>query len=188
MIMSLPQICHHIIRSKRLQMSRNLQELRKQFEWKFHTNVLSVNAYYNHLDHLVFLPLPVIDEPLFQSDRPSYLNLASVGFIVGHEMLHMFDFPCDFRINTFSGKWCSPLVSKRLLAKSTCVKSAYANLVSKSFSADRTVLENVADLGGLRLAWKVMQKENKQQPKLAGLHNYTQEQLFFISYAMVSLF
>lgn len=167
-----------------------LNRLRRQTEWLRYSHVLTVNAFYARFDNLVFLPLGILGDHFYLPDRPAYANLASVGFIAGHEMLHAFDRPCSGNKRTATGRWCTAETAKNLESRAGCVRDYYGLMRKQEglpVAGDRTLVENIADLAGLKISWRALQSiaSQRMQPLLPGLQNYTYEQLFFISYAMV---
>lgn len=54
--------------------------------WRLFGHVLTVNAFYSRYRNTVILPLGILSKHIFNEQNPSYMNFASLGYIVGHEV------------------------------------------------------------------------------------------------------
>ncbi|KAF5298318.1 hypothetical protein FQA39_LY11802 [Lamprigera yunnana] len=185
---------------------KTIREVVNKSEWTQYSSTHDINAFYNLVENsiskifqrnifffnlsLSVLPAGILQEPMFNVDRPNYLNYGSIGFIVGHELTHGFD---DMgKQITKDGQlrnWWTANTTKEYENKSQCIIKKYS---SYGYPALRLHLngvitqgENIADNGGAKLVYKtyqtVVKYAGKEQclPKL----NYTQNQLFWISLA-----
>lgn len=127
----------------------------------------------------------------FAGDRPNYMNYGGVGYVIGHELTHGFD---DLgRLYNADGnlaEWWHPETKRAYLEKTQCIIEQYGNYsdktVNMSLNGVNTQGENIADNGGLKLAYRAyvasMHKSLVKDPLLPGLP-YNSEQLFWISAA-----
>ena len=163
----------------------------------------TVNAYYSpSLNEIVF-PAGILQPPFFHKDLPLTINYGSIGSvchskekktkekfrfsyftkIIGHEMTHGFDnqgreFDADGNMRSW---WTNQCVEK-YKDKSQCFIDQYSNY---SIDGVRTLGENIADNGGMKIAFRAYRKHQKERNvQLPGL-NYTSDQLFFIAFAHV---
>jgi len=149
-----------------------------------------VNAYYNPTTNEICFPAGFLQPPLFDLNADAAANYGSIGVVIGHEMTHGFDDqgrlytkegklsnwwtdadaegfkkPCDAMVEYFNTLWVIP-------------NDLHANGVI-------TLGENLADHGGLNIAFNAFQLWQKEHGRLADDHGFTPEQRFFLSYANV---
>ncbi|XP_075527800.1 phosphate-regulating neutral endopeptidase PHEX-like [Dermacentor variabilis] len=87
--------------------------------------------------------------------------------------------------------WWSLKTLLRFLRKSTCFKNQYSSvfveLANATLNGVNTMNENIADNGGLRMAFKTLDQQLKAfdtpDVRLPGLEQYSEKQLFFLSFA-----
>lgn len=127
----------------------------------------------------------------YSPDRPQYMNYASIGYVIGHEITHAFDdmgrlYDADGNLKD----WWDPETAKAFKAKKTCIIEQFGNYTEKSTNMSLNGVisqgENIADTAGLKLAYRAyISARNRNQfkdPMLPGLP-YTAEQLFWLSAA-----
>ncbi len=146
----------------------------------------TVNAYYDaSLNEIVF-PAGILQPPFFDPKQDDAVNYGSIGAVIGHEMTHGY----DDQGRQFDGagnlhEWWSPASTARFLERSGAIINQfndYTVLDGLHLKGDVTQGENIADLGGLKLAYAALQKE--MQNKDVGLiDGFTPAQRFFISFA-----
>ncbi|KAL1469251.1 hypothetical protein MTO96_004960 [Rhipicephalus appendiculatus] len=138
---------------------------------------------------------PEYFETLFyQHGLPPSVNYGAIGTVIGHEMIHGFDntgkqFDEDGRLRN----WWSNSTQKKFDAKSQCFINQYSavfsELANRTLNGVNTLGENIADNGGLRMAFRTLDEQLKafETPdvRLPGLEHYTSKHLFFISTAYV---
>lgn len=165
------------------------------------------NAYYQSAsDNRLIIPAAIINDRFFDRHAPMYFNFASLGFVAAHEIGHAFDaknlkydFAGDRRI------WWTNETSLQFEKKKACFVRQYDGQPMPGYPAVKingslTLGENMADNYGIWLAYRAykiwlgeqqLQQEalggaralkDRAEPKLAGF-NYTQDQLFWLSYA-----
>ncbi|XP_031366733.1 neprilysin-1-like isoform X5 [Apis dorsata] len=161
----------------------------------------SVNAYYESSTNTIGIPLAMMTAWSWSWDGgPAYAAHATLGSVIGHEILHAFDLhrrrlPLDPDINVDQWLWITPESWKRLEARIECVARLYArsfwrkvqfygNDVAVQFDWNVTRNENVADIGALQISYKTWHTlTNGKDRSLPGLEGLRASQLFFISAA-----
>lgn len=148
-----------------------------------------VNAIYDRGGNAMLFAAGVLQPPYFGVDRPMALNFGGIGTVMGHELVHGF----DDSGRRFDGRgvlreWWSPAAVQRFTARTACVEAAYGEievLPGLKLDSKQTLGENIADLGGLKVAhaaWRAWRRERPAPPAIDGLDD---DQLFFLGYAQV---
>ncbi len=153
-------------------------------EW--HMTPQMVNAYYNPTGNEIVFPAGIMQAPFFSKDYPRAMNFGALGMVIGHELTHGFDdegrkYGPDGTLET----WWEPDVNARFEERATCVEEQYAGweIAGVHLNGELTLGENIADLGGLKMAYLAYRrwvKEHGEEPRFAGL---TGDQLFFVAFA-----
>ncbi|XP_015589308.1 neprilysin-1 [Cephus cinctus] len=157
----------------------------------------SVNAYYELSTNSIVIPIAMMTAWSWSWDGgPAYAAHATLGSIVGHEILHAFDLHHRGQsLDTDQLLWLTPKTWRRLEARIECVAKLYArsfwrkvkffgNNVDVQFDWNVTRNENVADIGALQIAHETWQTlTNGKDRTLPGLEALRPNQLFFISAA-----
>ena len=123
----------------------------------FVQNPLTVNAWYTRTANTVQLPAGVMHWPWWSmAEQPMYMNLARMGSFVGHEMTHGFD--TNGRLYDGQGNqanWWTRGSSDNFTARSQCFIRQYSAITvqNSTISGSLTVNENIADGGGIHLAY-----------------------------------
>jgi endothelin-converting enzyme/putative endopeptidase len=144
----------------------------------------TVNAYYNPLLNEMVFPAGILQPPFFEQAAPVSVNFGAVGMVMGHELTHGF----DDQGRRFDAKgnmrdWWSPNINKEFERRAACVETQYSGYVpidDLHLNGKLTLGENIADLGGLKLAHAAAIAARGGQ-KTAG--KYSDDQLFFLGYA-----
>jgi predicted metalloendopeptidase len=148
-----------------------------------------VNAYYNPSMNEMVFPAAILQPPWWNRAAPDAVNYGAVGMVVGHELTHGFD--DEGRQYDGEGNlrdWWSPEVSKEFDRRAACVAEQYSRyepLPGSRIDGKLALGENLADLGGLELAFAAMRAAREGSPETAGgsLQGFTPEQQFFVGYA-----
>lgn len=148
----------------------------------------TVNAYYNPAFNEIVFPAGILAFPFFDMDADDAVNYGGIGCVIGHEMTHGFDdqgskYAADGNLKN----WWTPEDSARFAEKTHVVVDQFNNytvLDSIHVKGELTLGENLADLGGLAIAYEAFQKtdEAKKGEKIDG---FTPDQRFFLSWAQV---
>jgi predicted metalloendopeptidase len=149
----------------------------------------TVNAYYEpSLNEIVF-PAGILQPPFFSAKSPKAANYGAIGMVIGHELTHGFD--DEGRQYDASGNlkdWWSPKVGEQFSKKAECLEKQYSSYTIVDgihLNGKLTLGENIADLGGLKIAYSAFQvvKEDLAAQKKSKNKGFTEDQKFFISFA-----
>lgn len=150
----------------------------------------TVNAYYNAATNEIVFPAGILQPPFFGRDASAAVNFGAMGMVVGHEITHGFDdegrqFDADGNLRT----WWTPASDKAFRERVACVRNQfdrYTAVDDVKVNGKLTLGENVADLGGLKLAYAAMEsylaKHPDQQAKVDS-YRFTPGQQFFLAHA-----
>lgn len=149
-------------------------------------NVQTVNAYYNpQLNEIVF-PAAVMQPPFFDPKADDAVNYGAMGAIIGHEITHGFDdegskFDADGNLKD----WWTDEDRKKFDARTKVMADLYSSFVAVEdlhVNGKLTLGENIADFGGLSIAYDGLQIALKDKPQ-EKIDGFTPEQRFFMSWA-----
>jgi putative endopeptidase len=152
----------------------------------------TVNAYYNPQMNDINFPAGILQPPFFDDSRDDAVNYGAAGAVIGHELTHGF----DDEGRQFDGKgnledWWTPADGKQFTERADCVVKEYDGFVGVDdlhVNGKLTLGENIADLGGLKLAFLAyldraqkdgVDLEKKGSAEYGGLNP---QQQFFVSY------
>ncbi|CAG0993232.1 partial putative endopeptidase, partial [Gammaproteobacteria bacterium] len=150
----------------------------------------TVNAYYNPTDNTINFPAAILQPPFFDAKADDALNYGGIGAVIGHEATHGFDDEgSQFDAQGNNVNWWSKEDREKFDARTArLVKQfdAYEALPGKHVNGQLTLGENIADLGGLNVAWDAFQIALKANPKEnKKIDGYTPDQRFFLNWARV---
>jgi endothelin-converting enzyme/putative endopeptidase len=148
----------------------------------------TVNAYYQPPMNEIVFPAGILQPPFFAKDATDAVNFGSMGMVVGHELTHGFDDEGrQFDAQGNLTDWWTPESGKAFVDRVSCVKrqfDGYVSIDDLHVNGALTLGENVADLGGLKLAFAAMQAYAKAHPeRTAAPSRFTPEQQFFLGHA-----
>ncbi|WP_043689938.1 M13 family metallopeptidase [Luteimonas huabeiensis] len=148
----------------------------------------TVNAYYNPQANEIVFPAGILQPPFFDPDADDALNYGGIGAVIGHEMIHGYDDQGSRfgPTGNFENWWTESDAAgfKRLTDRLVAQFDAYEAAPGLHVNGNLTLGENIADLGGLAVAYDALQRarEGQEDPKVDGL---TQDQRFFLNWATV---
>lgn len=155
-------------------------------EWYMYPQ--TVNAYYNPPTNEICFPAGILQPPFFDADADDAFNYGAIGVVIGHEMTHGFDdegrnFDKDGNMHDW---WQPEDVRKFEERADLCEKffSGIKVLPDLNANGKLTLGENMADHGGLQVAYLALQNATKDAP-LPVVDGLTPAQRFFIAYAGV---
>lgn len=146
----------------------------------------TVNAYYNPTMNDMNFPAGVLLPPLFDMKMDEAPNYGNTGGTIGHELTHGF----DDEGRQFDGAgnlkdWWTPEDAKKFVERAQCVVDQYAQypiVDDIKINSRLTLGEDVADLGGLILAWEAWKKA-VASATLEPQDGLSPEQRFFVGFA-----
>lgn len=146
----------------------------------------TVNAYYNPSSNEIAFPAGIMQVPFFDVNADDAFNYGVMGSVIGHELTHGFDdqgsqFDADGNLKM----WWTETDYKNFKAKTKLIIDqfdGYIAIDTLHVKGELTQGENIADIGGLTMAYYAYQKSlnGKKSPIMAG---FTGEQRFFIAWA-----
>jgi putative endopeptidase len=148
----------------------------------------TVNAYYNPLFNEIVFPAGILQYPFFEEAADDAINYGGIGAVIGHEMTHGFDDEGrQYDANGNLHDWWTPEDADKFNKKSEVVVKQfykYTVLDSLHVNGKLTLGENLADLGGLTIAYEAFKKtpQGRENNKTGG---FTPDQRFFLSWAQV---
>lgn len=149
----------------------------------------TVNAYYNPLNNEIVFPAAILQPPFFNPNADAAINFGGIGAVIGHEMTHGFDdsgaqFDADGNLVdwwTAEDKANFEKATKALAAQYGTYEPVKGTFVNGEFTNG----ENIADLGGVNIAYDALQMYLKDKGNPGEISGYTQDQRFFMSWATV---
>ena len=148
----------------------------------------TVNAYYNSEKNEIVFPAGILQPPFFDPKADDASNYGGIGAVIGHEMTHGFDDSGrKFDAQGNLRDWWTPEDEKNFNERATCVEKQFDSYVVQDDIHENGKLElgeSIADLGGLNLAYRALQKAEKgKKPALIG--RLTADQRFFLAYGQI---
>ena len=147
----------------------------------------TVNAYYDaQLNEMVF-PAGILQPPFYANSVPLTTNYGGIGMVMGHELTHGFDdegrqFDAEGNLRD----WWSKGVNEEFERRADCVKTqfdAYVVLGDAHVNGKLTLGENIADLGGVKLAYAALAASTPPAAPGAPRAEFTPQQEFFLGFA-----
>ncbi|CAD6190596.1 unnamed protein product [Caenorhabditis auriculariae] len=148
-----------------------------------------INAFYDPSHNNIAILAGILFTPYFNSTFPRAMNYGSIGVVIGHEMTHGFDnYGALFDENGNKKNWWGKETFDNYERRKLCIEEQYDQVFIEDLGVHvdgkRTLGENIADNGGMRLALGAMNKATKQEEvSVSGLEEYTPNQQFFLNYA-----
>jgi putative endopeptidase len=147
-----------------------------------------VNAQYNPLANDVTFPAAILQPPFFDPNADDAVNYGGMGAAIGHEMTHGFDDEGrQFDAGGNLKEWWTPADSKAFDQRASLVQQqfdSYVVLDSLHVNGKLTLGEDIADLGGLKIAYEALERSiSGKRP--APIDGFSPEQRFFLSWAQV---
>ena len=149
----------------------------------------TVNAYYNPLYNEIVFPAAILQPPFFNFEADPAVNFGGIGAVIGHEMTHGFDDSgAEFDGDGNLKNWWTPEDKKNFENATKALAKQYDQyepvkgvFVNGTFTSG----ENIADLGGVNIAFDALQMYLKDKGNVDKISNFTQDQRFFISWGTV---
>ncbi|MFN5628619.1 MAG: M13 family metallopeptidase [Bacteroidota bacterium] len=171
------------------ELNRNFDKLSKpvdKMEWFM--SPPTVNAYYNPTTNEITFPAGIMQPPFFFADADDAVNYAAIGAVIGHELTHGFDDQgSQFDEQGNMKNWWTKDDQTKFQAKTKMVVEQYNSYVaidSLHVNGELTLGENIADLGGVSIAYAAFLK-TEQAKKGEKLDGFTPQQRFFLSWAQI---
>ena len=147
----------------------------------------TVNAYYNPTTNEICFPAAILQPPFFNPDADDAVNYGGIGVVIGHEMTHGFDdqgrnYDKDGNISSW---WTKEDEDKFNERAKVLVEQYDKIVVLDTLHADGsyTLGENIADQGGLLVAYQAYMNTLKDKEAPADIDGFTNSQRFYLGYA-----
>jgi putative endopeptidase len=155
---------------------------------QWHMTPQTVNAYYNPTTNEICFPAGILQPPFFDAKADDAFNYGAIGVVIGHEMTHGFDDQGSHydKEGNMSDWWKAEDVEnfKNRTAQYATWFSRIKVLPDLNANGQMTLGENLADHGGLMVAFNAYRNATKSAP-LKTIDGFTGDQRFFMAYAGV---
>ena len=168
---------------------RNLEKFGKpvdKSEWGMTPQ--TVNAYYNPTTNEICFPAAILQAPFFDVNADDATNYGAIGVVIGHEMTHGFDDQGrNFNADGNMVDWWTAGDSKRFTAAAEKLAAQFDQITvvgDLKANGHLTLGENIADQGGLRIAYDAF-KTTQQFQEGKDIDGFTPVQRFYLSYGRI---
>lgn len=147
----------------------------------------TVNAYYDPSMNEMVFPAGILQPPFFVRGAPAVVNFGAIGMVMGHELTHGFD--DEGRQFDSAGDlrdWWTASVSAEFDERAACIADQFDGYVAVDdlkINGKLTLGENIADLGGLKLAYSAWRAQTVGKPAPGPVAGFTADQAFFVAFA-----
>jgi len=176
----------NVLRARRFEFNRQIAKIGKPLdrgEWGM--TPPTVNAEYSPQLNDINFPAGILQPPFFDPSADDAPNYGDTGATIGHELTHGFDDEGrQFDAQGNLRDWWTAEDGKQFDERASCISDQYSQYVAVDdikINGQLTMGENVADLGGLMLAYMAWKSETHDK-KLESIDGFTPEQRFFIGY------
>jgi putative endopeptidase len=151
----------------------------------------TVNAYYRSTDNTINFPAAILQPPFFDAQADDPINYGGIGAVIGHEMMHGYDDKgSQFDASGNNANWWTKEDREKFETRTALLAAqfdAYEPLPGLHINGQLTMGENIADLGGITIAYDAMHLALAKDPAAAKsrIDGYTPEQRFFLNWARV---
>ncbi|CAD5215091.1 unnamed protein product [Bursaphelenchus xylophilus] len=159
---------------------------------EFGTSSAVVNAFYSSVKNGITFPAAILQAPFFDATFPKAVNYGGIGSVIGHEITHGFDDTgSQFDAVGNLHNWWDNETEARFKNLTQCIVDQYGSYevegTGLKINGILTQGENIADNGGIRQAYRAyrnyIRKLGHEEKRLPGFEEYTNNQIFYISYA-----
>ncbi len=147
----------------------------------------TVNAYFQPTANQIVFPAGILQPPFFDFTKDDAVNYGMIGGVIGHEITHGFDdqgrrYDAEGNLTD----WWTAEDAAQFQARAQKLidqYSSYEALPGLKVNGALSLGENIADLGGVSIAFEAFQRSLAGKPAPAAIDGFTAEQRFFISWA-----
>ncbi|VDK55333.1 unnamed protein product [Anisakis simplex] len=172
---------------------KEFMRLTKEFDkFEFEVSPAVVNAFYSPEKNALTFPAGILKPPFFSGHYPKMVNYGAIGAVIGHEITHGFDdqgsqFDKDGNLQN----WWNADSYSGFAKRKECIIDQYSSykVPNTDFRVNGKLTqgENIADNGGVKEAYrayrKYVKKLGREEPRLPGFRDFSNDQIFFLSYA-----
>ncbi|MEH0154869.1 M13 family metallopeptidase [Limibacter armeniacum] len=180
----------NVLNSSKFEVNRNLEKFGKpvdKTEWGMTPQ--TVNAYYNPSYNEIVFPAAILQPPFYNYKADDAVNYGGIGAVIGHEITHGFD--DSGRRYDAKGQmtdWWTAEDNEKFKERANQVVeqfNSYEPIKGLNVNGQLTLGENIADLGGLSVAYDALQHRYEKEGRPANIDGFTPEQRFFMSWATI---
>lgn len=181
----------NIVNSSELEFAKNMDEFGKPVDkTKWGMTPQTVNAYYHPLYNEIVFPAAILQPPFYNYQADEAVNYGGIGAVIGHEISHGFDDSGRrFDAHGEMKDWWSEGDDTAFKGKAEMVVeqyNGYEPIEGLHINGELTLGENIADLGGVAVAYDGLQRYLELLPEKPGnIDGFTPEQRFFLSWATI---
>ena len=174
----------------------NLADLGKEVDReRWFMSPQTVNAYYNPTTNEICFPAAILQPPFYNSTADDAVNYGAIGVVIGHEMTHGFDDQGrEFDKDGNMANWWTEADAAAFKARTDILVEQFNQIVilpakdgQPALMADGALSlgENIADQGGLRVAYTALQNTFEANGEPESIDGFTAVQRFYLSYATI---
>ncbi|WP_044203277.1 M13 family metallopeptidase [Flammeovirga sp. OC4] len=181
----------NIVNSSKLEFVKNMKEYGKPVDkTKWGMTPQTVNAYYHPLYNEIVFPAAILQPPFYNYQADEAVNYGGIGAVIGHEISHGFDDSGRrFDAHGEMKDWWTENDDTAFKGKAEMViqqYNGYEPIEGLHINGELTLGENIADLGGVAVAYDGLQRYLSLLPEKPGnIDGFTPEQRFFLSWATI---
>ena len=148
----------------------------------------TINAYYNPSFNEIVFPAGILQPPFFDPAADDAVNYGGIGMVIGHEMTHGFDDQgAQYDKDGNLKNWWTHEDSVKFVARTKAIVQQFNGFIAidtMHVNGSLTTGENIADLGGLNIAYDAF-KLTKQGQDTMRIDGLTPDERFFMSLATI---
>ncbi|TLX73674.1 M13 family metallopeptidase [Labilibacter sediminis] len=178
----------NVLASNRFDFKYEMSKIEKPVdkeEW--HMFPQTVNAYYNPTGNEIVFPAAILQPPFFYLNGDDAVNYGAIGVVIGHEMTHGFDDQgSQYDKEGNLANWWTSEDSTNFANRTQVLVEQFNQFQIKDTiyaNGELTLGENIADLGGLNIAFAAYMEAIKDKGEIANIDGLSKEERFLISYA-----
>jgi predicted metalloendopeptidase len=178
----------NVLASRASELQRDLNKIGKPVdrgEWDM--TPPTVNAYYDPQKNQMVFPAGILQPPFFSAQAALPVNMGGMGMVVGHELTHGFDDEgSQFDASGNLKNWWAPAVNDKFKEKGKCISAQYSQYAplpaapDVKVNGDLTEGENIADNGGIKLAYHAYRKMRGDAAPVVA-EGFSEDQMFFLA-------
>jgi predicted metalloendopeptidase len=178
----------NVLAARRFEFQRGLAKVGKpvdRAEWSI--TPITNNAFYDPSRNELVFPAGILQPPFFDPAADDALNYGNIGATIGHEMTHGFDdVGRQYDAQGNLRDWWTAADEKAFTQRAALLVKqfdAFEPILGMHINGTLTLGENLADLGGLSVAYDAFERSRQGKPAAVPQDGFTPEQRFFLSYA-----
>ncbi|XP_065061468.1 endothelin-converting enzyme homolog [Rhopilema esculentum] len=168
---------------------RMLKKKRDRARWASSPSV--VNAFYSQVYNRIVFPAGILQPLFYHHGYPSAMKYGGIGTVIGHEITHAFD-DLGRKFDKYGRlvQWWNSKDIKAFEKEANCIRNQYSSysIYGKHMNGKLSCGENIADNGGVKIAYQAFRKHLRNDPEtkaLPGLQHLSDDQLFYISFSKI---